>query len=682
MNSVPRDKLLKLVSRYGRDLSDDHRKCEALLRDVCNNQHVREIFVLVSAVKDRAAADLAAPINGTPVPVLLARLSRRLHDRLGIAEDLARWSIDSWAIALGVIPHRIEHDLSSPVLKEEISPTPDFCTADPEDPFAEEASVTAEEMLRRAIRKVLADGVVTDEEKSEVQNLRRALGISSEIASRLFADEKARRSKTLASSPKTDTASADASSVAPNSAVSPLKPAIAGFTVISKSEDDARRADIHADGTYKVILPISHQTTFPFSPVTKPPSPKSLVLTFTGSDRGFADAPVVVGRGQDCSFTVPSSLVSRHHCEFVLFNNEWIVRDLGSRNGTLVNGFPADKEGLFVDKGSRVKLGKNANAPEIVVDLPLASTAVAAPDEVRPRAKFHKVEIDHGVVQDGIQGMVIRSHFQVAGMKNLTGHVGVFFLFQNGKYLKDINQAFRSADGNVYVGTDITPTFFDTEWKELRLFIPYSELHLDAAQADCAVRVQAWRKDSSGKWWSLASATDVPFRWYGQQHLAEKLKTMWNNPSGKPYCPGAAVENLEELPPPIPSHSFDPNEIQVHLLFGRSKSNSMEALGGLYCDVDEGELRKSAGGDLLGSPIHVTVWFRLPTPSEVKHLLRRGAAGPELRELRLATLIKRWNWNGSVEAVSTSNLSAIHAEFRTVLAYGLENELNRRGFQF
>jgi hypothetical protein len=35
-----------------------------------------------------------------------------------------------------------------------------------------------------------------------------------------------------------------------------------------------------------------------------------------------------------------------------------------------------------------------------------------------------------------------------------------------------------------------------------------------------------------------------------------------------------------------------------------------------------------------------------------------------------------------VEAVSTSNLSAIHAEFRTVLAYGLENELNRRGFQF
>jgi formylglycine-generating enzyme len=111
MNPVARQKLVQLVARFGKDLGEDSRRCEALLRDVCGNQHEREVFVLVAAVKIRATSELAADASGVPVEVLLAKLSARLHNNLGITEDLARWSVESWAVALG----KLAGDSKSPV---------------------------------------------------------------------------------------------------------------------------------------------------------------------------------------------------------------------------------------------------------------------------------------------------------------------------------------------------------------------------------------------------------------------------------------------------------------------------------------------------------------------------------------------------------------------------------------
>jgi len=103
MNPIARQKLVELVARFGSDICDDPRRCEALLRDLCGDQHQREVFVLVAAVKIRAASELASGASGVPVEVLIGRLSDRLHNTLGFREDLARWSIESWAFALGTL---------------------------------------------------------------------------------------------------------------------------------------------------------------------------------------------------------------------------------------------------------------------------------------------------------------------------------------------------------------------------------------------------------------------------------------------------------------------------------------------------------------------------------------------------------------------------------------------------
>jgi len=46
----------------------------------------------------------------------------------------------------------------------------------------------------------------------------------------------------------------------------------------------------------------------------------------------------LLGRRQDCDFCIPLSCVSRRHCEINLDQGKVTVRDLQSRNGTLING--------------------------------------------------------------------------------------------------------------------------------------------------------------------------------------------------------------------------------------------------------------------------------------------------------------------------------------------------------
>lgn len=44
-----------------------------------------------------------------------------------------------------------------------------------------------------------------------------------------------------------------------------------------------------------------------------------------------------VGRAEDCQMRPKSDLISRHHCVIMVENEDVILRDLGSRNGTHVN---------------------------------------------------------------------------------------------------------------------------------------------------------------------------------------------------------------------------------------------------------------------------------------------------------------------------------------------------------
>lgn len=109
---------------------------------------------------------------------------------------------------------------------------------------------------------------------------------------------------------------------------------------------------------------------------------------------------VTVGRSKTCQFRVMSNDVSREHCQFIMGENSFAVRDLGSANGTQVNGqtIPAQTDfpvasGAVVDIGPLkflVKYQSPVSAPvtEPVVTAPpeAAAASVQAPVAKKPVA--------------------------------------------------------------------------------------------------------------------------------------------------------------------------------------------------------------------------------------------------------------------------------------------------------
>jgi hypothetical protein len=102
LNDLPRRKLIELVATYGRDVCNEPARCKGFLLDVCS-EYKREVNILVTALDERVAAELLASSVNTPYPVLQVRLTRRMYENRGLTEDFARWGVDSWALALGLI---------------------------------------------------------------------------------------------------------------------------------------------------------------------------------------------------------------------------------------------------------------------------------------------------------------------------------------------------------------------------------------------------------------------------------------------------------------------------------------------------------------------------------------------------------------------------------------------------
>jgi pSer/pThr/pTyr-binding forkhead associated (FHA) protein len=75
-----------------------------------------------------------------------------------------------------------------------------------------------------------------------------------------------------------------------------------------------------------------------------------------GSYLDFPEGEFVVGRGPECHVRPNSELISRQHCLLVIRGRAVCVRDLGSTNGTLVNGTLVVEERVL-GHGDTLQLG-------------------------------------------------------------------------------------------------------------------------------------------------------------------------------------------------------------------------------------------------------------------------------------------------------------------------------------
>jgi adenylate cyclase len=66
---------------------------------------------------------------------------------------------------------------------------------------------------------------------------------------------------------------------------------------------------------------------------------------------------LLVGRRESCDVVLRFANVSAHHCQMFLEQGYWFVKDLGSRNGTKVNGKRVTRK--RIDPGDRLAFAKH-----------------------------------------------------------------------------------------------------------------------------------------------------------------------------------------------------------------------------------------------------------------------------------------------------------------------------------
>lgn len=76
----------------------------------------------------------------------------------------------------------------------------------------------------------------------------------------------------------------------------------------------------------------------------EPPLPLAFLLVVAGEERGrnlvVEDLPAVVGRAADADLVIDDDTVSRHHARLSGDRDTLFLEDLGSSNGTTLNGNP------------------------------------------------------------------------------------------------------------------------------------------------------------------------------------------------------------------------------------------------------------------------------------------------------------------------------------------------------
>ena len=101
-----------------------------------------------------------------------------------------------------------------------------------------------------------------------------------------------------------------------------------------------------------------------------PGARQAYLLVMAGSNLGemikLDGQPMIIGRSKTAGLRLLDDGVSRSHARVARAGNDWVVSDLGSRNGCFVNGERVERRVL--EEGDRIQLGRHAILKLILAD--------------------------------------------------------------------------------------------------------------------------------------------------------------------------------------------------------------------------------------------------------------------------------------------------------------------------
>lgn len=143
----------------------------------------------------------------------------------------------------------------------------------------------------------------------------------------------------------------------------------------------ARRQELSGPSWEQLVLARAVDEHFALASAAVDPAAAPLVIRLRGPDRAIdrslpVGAALLVGRSSDADISLPVGSVSRQHARFERSSDGVILRDLGSANGTTVNGARVHGQ-VTVASGDTIVFGK------VQLELTLADGRDAAPAELQ-----------------------------------------------------------------------------------------------------------------------------------------------------------------------------------------------------------------------------------------------------------------------------------------------------------
>lgn len=133
-------------------------------------------------------------------------------------------------------------------------------------------------------------------------------------------------------------------------------------------DDDAPQRRISIASDYTVVDEAPSAPSSSASTVTTPPTlvqravePQRVTVTANlvisdGREFSLGDAPVVIGRLSECDITIDDPNISRRHATVTVLDGTFRITDLGSTNGTKVNGTKISSQ-FELSHGDEINVG-------------------------------------------------------------------------------------------------------------------------------------------------------------------------------------------------------------------------------------------------------------------------------------------------------------------------------------
>jgi adenylate cyclase len=103
------------------------------------------------------------------------------------------------------------------------------------------------------------------------------------------------------------------------------------------------------------------------------------------------DRPIIIGRSPDCDLMIPDDSVSRQHCRIAREGDDWVLRDLSSKNGSRVNTFHVEEQVLR--GGDRLDLGTIRLYVEIGPESAVSRARVIFDDDKSPALQTEVLDL-------------------------------------------------------------------------------------------------------------------------------------------------------------------------------------------------------------------------------------------------------------------------------------------------